>query len=307
MTIKMVLSRSAQAFVMAFLVLTAVFIIMRLSGDPVWLFLPVEATDEDVIRYRHLLGLDKPLYIQYLIYLGRIVRGDFGNSLIYRGSPALEVVLERMPATIELTVFAMLITIFIAIPAGLIAAVKPNTVFSYAVTVVALLGQAAPPFWLGLMMILLFSVKWGLLPTGGRGGILNLVMPSIVLGSWGAARTARLVRAGMIEVLQEDYIRTARSKGLPERVTVVRHALKNALLPVLSILGLTIGAMLGGAVITETVFAWPSVGRLIVQSILKRDFPVVQVAVVLISFIFVVSNFVVDVLYTIVDPRIRYN
>jgi len=155
-------------------------------------------------------------------------------------------------------------------------------------------------------MILLFSVTWGLLPTGGRGGILNLIMPSIVLGSWGAARIARLVRAGMLEVLDQDYIRTARSKGLPERVTVLRHALKNALLPVLSTLGLTVGAMLGGAIITETVFAWPGIGRLIVQSILRRDFPVVQVTSVLMAIIFIASNFVVDILYTVVDPRIRY-
>jgi peptide/nickel transport system permease protein/oligopeptide transport system permease protein len=197
--------------------------------------------------------------------------------------------------------------VIIAIPAGLIAAVRPNTIISQIVMLLALLGQAMPGFWLGVMMILLFSVQLGLLPTGGRGTPLHLVMPAIVLGSWGAAKITRLTRAGMQEVMGEDFIRTARSKGLQERSVLFGHALRNALLPVLSALGLTVGVMLGGAIITETVFAWPGVGRLIVQSVLKRDFPVVQVATILLAVIFIASNLTVDILYTVVDPRIRYD
>ena len=306
MNARLALIRLVQSFITAFLVFTAVFFIMRLSGDPTLLFLPPDATQEDMDRFRHQMGWDRPLVIQYFDYLGDVVRGDFGESLAY-GSPAFQVVWERLPATLELTAVAFVLTILIAIPAGLIAAVKPNTVLSRAVMFLALMGQAMPGFWLGVMMILLFSVALGLLPTGGRGGVLNLIMPAVVLGSWGAAKITRLTRAGMYEVLQDDYIRTARSKGIVERSVIVRHALKNALLPILSALGLTVGAMLGGAIITETVFAWPGVGRLIVQSVLKRDFPVVQVTTILLSVIFLLSNLTVDILYTVVDPRIRYD
>jgi len=306
MNVRIALTRVVQGVITAFLVFTAVFFIMRLSGDPTLLFLPPDATQEDIERFRHDMGWDQPLVVQYFSYLGGVVQGDFGDSLAYGGS-ALTVVLERLPATLELTLVAFALTILIAIPAGLIAAVKPNTVISQFVMVIALIGQAMPGFWLGVMMILLFSVAWGLLPTGGRGGALHLIMPAIVLGSWGAAKITRLTRAGMYEVLGDDYIRTARSKGLQERSVIISHALRNALLPVLSALGLTIGIMLGGAIITETVFAWPGVGRLIVQSVLKRDFPVVQVAAILLSVIFILSNLTVDVLYTVVDPRIRYD
>jgi peptide/nickel transport system permease protein len=305
MNARLALIRLVQGVFTVFLVFTVVFFIMRLAGDPTLLFLPPDATQEDIERFRAEMGWDQPLVVQYVRYMGDVVRGDFGDSLTYGGS-ALEVVLERLPATLELTFVAFAITVIIAIPAGLIAAVKPNAVFSQIILVLALVGQAMPGFWLGVMMILLFSVALGLLPTGGRGGVPNIIMPAIVLGSWGAAKITRLVRAGMYEVLGDDYVRTARGKGVPERVVITRHALKNALLPVLSALGLTLGAMLGGAIITETVFAWPGVGRLIVQSILKRDFPVVQVGVVLLSIIFILGNLTVDVLYTVVDPRIRY-
>ena len=305
MNARLALIRLVQGFITIFLVFTVVFFIMRLAGDPTLLFLPPDATQEDIDRFRAEMGWDQPVVVQYLRYMGDVVRGDFGDSLTYGGS-ALEVVLERLPATLELTLVAFAITVVIAIPAGLIAAVKPNAFFSQIILVLALVGQAMPGFWLGVMMILLFSVALGLLPTGGRGGVENIIMPAIVLGSWGAAKITRLTRAGMYEVLGDDYVRTARGKGVPERVVITRHALKNALLPVLSALGLTVGAMLGGAIITETVFAWPGVGRLIVQSVLKRDFPVVQVGVVLLSIIFLISNLTVDVLYTVVDPRIRY-
>jgi peptide/nickel transport system permease protein len=295
-----------QGIITAFLVFTAVFFIMRLSGDPTLLFLPPEATQEDIDRFRREKGWDRPIVVQYFDYLGDVLRGDFGESLAYSG-PALDTVLERLPATLELTLVAFAITVVIAIPAGLLSAVRPNALISQLVMILALVGQAMPGFWLGVMMILLFSVSLGWLPTGGRDGPLNLVMPAIVLGSWGAAKITRLTRAGMQEVLGDDYIRTARSKGLPEQLVLIRHALRNALLPILSALGLTVGAMLGGAIITETVFAWPGVGRLIVQSVLRRDFPVVQVATVLLAIIFLASNLVVDILYTVVDPRIRYD
>ncbi len=306
MNLRLALVRLVQGTMTAFLVFTVVFFIMRLSGDPTLLFLPPDASQEDIDRFRSEQGWDRPLIVQYVDYLGDVVRGDFGQSLTYSDS-ALGIVLERLPATLELTGVAFALTILIAIPAGLIAAVKPDTIISQAVMTVALVGQAMPGFWLGVMMILHFTVPLGWLPTGGRGTALQLVMPAVVLGSWGAAKITRLTRAGMLEVLQEDYIRTARSKGLAERIVLIRHALRNALLPVLSALGLTVGAMLGGAIITETVFAWPGVGRLIVQSVLKRDFPVVQVATVLLAVIFILSNLVVDILYTVVDPRIRYD
>ncbi len=305
MNLRLILIRLVQGVMTAFLVFTVVFFIMRLSGDPTMLFLPAEATQADMVRFRQEMGWDRPLVVQYVRYLGDVVRGDFGNSLAYE-APALGVVLDRLPATLELTAVAFLLTVLIAIPAGLIAAVRPNTLISRIVMFVALVGQAMPGFWLGVMMILLFSVTFRLLPTGGRGGLANLIMPSIVLGSWGAAKITRLVRAGMSEVLTQDYIRTARGKGMTERAVILTHALRNALLPVLSALGLTVGAMLGGAIITETVFAWPGVGRLIVQSVLKRDFPVVQVSTVLLAAIFILSNLLVDILYTVVDPRIRY-
>ena len=306
MNIRLALIRLVQGTITAFLVFTAVFFIMRLSGDPTLLFLPPEASQEDIDRFRQEMGWDRPLVVQYVSYLGDVVQGDFGQSLSY-SSPALEIVLDRLPATLELTAVAFALTVLIAIPAGLFAAVRPDTIASQVVMTLALVGQAMPGFWLGVMMILLFSVRLGWLPTGGRETPLHLVMPAIVLGSWGAAKITRLTRAGMQEVLGDDYIRTARSKGLPERIVLIRHALRNAMLPVLSSLGLTVGAMLGGAIITETVFAWPGVGRLIVQSVLKRDFPVVQVATVLLAVIFILSNLVVDVLYTVVDPRIRYD
>lgn len=302
---RLVLFRLVQGLITAFLVFTFVFFIMRLAGDPTLLYLPADATQEDIERFRQEKGWDQPLVVQYGRYMGEVVQGDFGDSLSY-GTSALKVVLERLPATLELTIAAFILTVVIAIPAGLFAAVQPNSVLSRFTTVLALIGQAMPGFWLGVMMILLFSVKLGWLPTGGRGDFSNLIMPAIVLGSWGAAKITRLTRATMHEVLHEDYTRTARSKGLPSRLVLWRHSLKNALLPVLSALGLTVGAMLGGAIITETVFAWPGVGRLIVQSVLKRDFPVVQVSVVLLSLIFILSNLVVDILYTVVDPRIRY-
>lgn len=306
MNLRLILIRVVQGLLTTFLVFTVVFFIMRLSGDPTMLFLPAEATQEDIERFRAEKGWDQPLVVQYVRYLGDVVQGDFGESLSYRTS-AMDVVLERLPATLELTAVAFILTILIAIPAGLIAAVRPDTILSRIVMFVALVGQAMPGFWLGVMMILLFSVTFKLLPTGGRDGIANLIMPSVVLGSWGAAKITRLVRAGMNEVLSQDYIRTARGKGMPESRVIIGHALRNALLPVLSALGLTVGAMLGGAIITETVFAWPGVGRLIVQSVLKRDFPVVQVATVLLAIIFIASNLVVDILYTVVDPRIRYD
>lgn len=306
MNVRLALIRLVQGAITAFLVFTVVFFIMRLSGDPTLLFLPPDASQEDIERFRHERGWDRPLLVQYVDYLGNVLTGDFGESLTY-GGPALQIVVERLPATLELTAVAFALTVIIAIPAGLIAAVKPDTLLSQLVMTVALLGQAMPGFWLGVMMILLFSVRLGVLPTGGRGTPLHLIMPGIVLGSWGAAKITRLTRAGMQEVLNDDYIRTARSKGLPERIVLYRHALRNALLPVLSALGLTVGAMLGSAIITETVFAWPGVGRLIVQSVLKRDFPVVQVATVLLAIIFLLSNLVVDILYTVVDPRIRYD
>ena len=305
MNSRLVLIRVLQGILTGFLVFTIVFFITRLSGDPTLLFLPPEANTEDIERFRHDMGWDRPIVVQYFDYLGNALTGDFGRSLTYNVS-ALNVVLERLPATLELTGVAFTLTVLIAIPAGLIAAVKRNTILSQIVMIVALLGQAMPGFWLGVMMILLFSVRLGWLPTGGREGLANLVMPSIVLGSWGAAKITRLTRAGMLEVLGEDYIRTARSKGLSERYVLTRHALANALLPILSTLGLTVGAMLGGAIITETVFSWPGIGKWAVDGIFDHDMPILRAYILLMGCLFVFVNLLIDILYVWIDPRVRY-
>lgn len=281
-----------------------VFALLFLTGDPAALMLPVDASPEQLAQFRRQLGLDDPLPVQYARFLGGVVRGDFGTSLRSR-EPALPLVLERLPATLQLAFAAFALSVAIAIPLGILSAVRRRTWVDRAAMSFALLGQSVPVFWLGIMLILLLSVQMRWFPSGGRGGPETLVLPMITLGLFGTARTARLVRSGMLEVLRQDYVRTAYAKGLRRATVLRRHALKNALIPVITILGLDLAALLGGAVITETVFSWPGVGRLVVTSIQGRDYPVVQAAVFAIASSYILINLLVDVVYAYLDPRIR--
>jgi ABC-type dipeptide/oligopeptide/nickel transport system permease component len=282
-----------------------VFLILHLTGDPALLLLPPDSTAEDIAKFRRAMGFDDPWPVQYLRFLKGAVRGDFGES-VRHGEPAMGLVVERLPATFELAGAGLLIALSLAIPAGIISAVRRNTVVDYVSTVVALLGQAMPTFWLGIMLILVFSVRLSWLPSSGRGDLEHLILPAITLGLFTTARITRLTRSGMLEVLGQDYIRTARAKGVSEPPVVWKHALKNASIPIVTIVGIELGTLLGGSVITETIFAWPGVGRLSVQAIFNRDYPVVQAAVFLLASTFVIVNFLVDVVYTYLDPRIRF-
>ena len=300
-----VLRRLWQAVLVLFGVSIVVFMILHLTGDPAALLLPPDATAEDVARFRTAMGFDDPWIVQYGRFLKGALRGNFGESLRH-GEPAMDLVLERLPATFQLAGAGLLLALCLAIPAGIISAVKRNTAIDYFSTVVALLGQAMPTFWLGIMLILVFSVRLNWLPSSGRGDIQHLVLPAVTLGLFTTARITRLTRSGMLEVLGQDYIRTARAKGVSESPVVWKHALKNASIPIVTIVGIELGTLLGGSVITETIFAWPGVGRLSVQAIFNRDYPVVQAAVFILASTFVVVNFLVDIVYTYLDPRIRF-
>lgn len=301
-----IVSRLYQAVLVLFGVSAVVFLLLRLSGDPALLMLPQDATKEAVEQFRHTHGFDRPLYVQFWHFLVGAVQGDLGESLKFN-QPAFSLVLERFPATIELAVAALVLSILIGIPLGIISAVKRNSLTDTFAMVFSMLGQSIPSFWLGIMLILLFSVHWQIFPPFGRGGVSHLVLPAISLSTWSAARVARLTRSGMIEVLGQDYIRTARAKGLASSMIVQRHALKNAILPIITVLGLDLGALLGGAVITETIFAWPGVGQLAMQSIYSRDYPVVQATVLLVAASYVLVNLAVDVTYGYLNPRIRFD
>jgi len=312
-----------QSLLVLFGISLIVFVLLHLSGDPAILLMPPDATKEDIDNFRKLMGFNDPLFLrwppweylnppwrpvtetQYGRFMGGLVRGDFGLSFRHQ-QPALGLVLERMPATVQLTLAAMLIAVCAAIPVGILSAVRRNSGVDHAGMVLALLGQSMPVYWLGIMLILLFAVRLNLLPAFGSGSLRHLILPAITLGAFSMARIARLTRSGMLEVLGQEYVRTARAKGLAERRIILKHALKNAAIPVITVIGLDLGTLLGGAVITETIFAWPGVGRLAVQAIANRDYPVVQSAVFVLASIFVLINFLVDILYTYVDPRVAY-
>jgi peptide/nickel transport system permease protein len=281
-----------------------VFVILRLSGDPVALLLPQEASEEDFIRLRHELGFDRSILVQYLIFAGNALRGDFGDS-IRSFVPAIDLVFERLPATILLAVAALSVAIAIAFPAGVIAGLNRNTAIDRVVMVASVIGQGMPVFWLSLLLILVFSVHLHLLPTSGYGRIEHLVLPASALGLYTAARLSRLIRSGVIDVASQDFVRGAHAKGLPRRWVISRYIVRNALLPIVTVIGLDFTALLGGAVITETIFGWPGVGRLTIESIGRRDFPVIQASVMLLATIYVLVNFAIDIIYTMIDPRIR--
>jgi peptide/nickel transport system permease protein len=299
-----VLARLAQSALVVLLSLTAVFGMVRLGGDPVLLFLPMDIQAKDVNEIRQRMGFNDPLLVQYGRFMAGAVRGDFGESLRYRRD-AFGLVLERLPATLLLAGAAMVLTLVAAVPLGVVTAVRRDTLVDHVGTLATVLGQATPGFWLGLMLIYVFAVQLRWLPTGGYGTLAQLIMPAVVLAAFYSARVARLTRSAMLEVLGEEYIKTARAKGLAEGRVIAKHTLRNAAIPIVTLAGLEAGQLLGGAVITETIFAWPGLGRLTVQALLNRDFPVVMAAVSFTSVVYTLMNLGVDLAYGWLDPRIR--
>ena len=299
-----VLARLAQSALVVLLSLTAVFGMVRLGGDPVLLFLPMDIQAKDVNEIRQRLGFNDPLLVQYGRFMAGALRGDFGESLRYRRD-AFGLVLERLPATLVLAGASMALTLVVAVPLGVITAVRRDTLVDHVGTLATVLGQATPGFWLGLMLIYLFAVQLRWLPTGGYGTLAQLIMPSVVLAAFFSARVARLTRSAMLEVLGEEYIKTARAKGLGEGRVISKHTLRNSAIPIVTLAGLEAGQLLGGAVVTETIFAWPGLGRLTVQALLNRDFPVVMAAVSFTSVVYTLMNLGVDLAYGWLDPRVR--
>ncbi len=297
-------ARLAQTVLVVFLSLTAVFGMVRLTGDPVLLFMPMDIQAKDVDEFRERLGFNDPLAVQYARFLGAAVRGDFGESLRYRRD-ALGLVLERLPATLLLAGAALALTLLVAVPLGVLSAVRRDTAFDHVSTVITVLGQATPGFWLGLMLIYVFAVQLRWLPTGGMGTAAHVVMPAAVLAAFYSARVARLTRSAVLDTLGEDYVLTARAKGLAETRVIGKHTLRNSAIPIVTLAGLEAGQLLGGAVVTETIFAWPGLGRLTVQALLNRDFPVVMAAVSFTSIVYTLMNLLVDVAYGWLDPRVR--
>jgi ABC-type dipeptide/oligopeptide/nickel transport system permease component len=301
-----VLRRLLHAVFVIWGVVTVVFFLVRLTGDPTGFLVDQTATQAEIAHVRHLLGLDRPLYVQYVDFLLAVPRGDFGTS-IREKRPAMRMVLEHFwPATVELSLAAIVLSTLVAIPLGVVSATRKDTMVDHLSRVSSLFLQSMPSFWLGLVLILIFAVGLqGLLPSYGSGSLRHLILPAVTLAAAPLAQNVRLIRAGMLEVLSQDYIRTARAKGLAERLVIYRHALRNAAIPVITVTGLSLGFMLSGTIIIETVFSWPGLGRLIVQAVPGRDFPVIQAGVFVFAVIFVGINLLVDVLYTVVDPRVR--
>jgi peptide/nickel transport system permease protein len=275
-----------------------------LPGDPAVLFLGEEATPENLARFRAKLGFDRPLIVQYGDWLGRALQGDLGRS-IRTNQPVVQAIVERLPVTLRLIAFSMVISLAIAVPLGIVSAVKRNSGVDLASTFFALFGFSTPNFWLGLILIYVFALLLRWLPASGFDGVRSLILPSITLGTALAALVTRQLRSGMLEVLRQDYVRTAQAKGLADRMVIGKHALKNALISVVTVIGLQIGALLGNTIITESLFALPGVGRLMIDSVFSRDFFVVQGVILFLAVGYVVANLAVDILYSYLDPRIR--
>jgi ABC-type dipeptide/oligopeptide/nickel transport system permease component len=304
--IRYILRRLVLLVPLLFGVSILIFMAMRLiPGDPARLALGAEATQDQVQLMRRQWGLDQPLPVQYAYWIGHALQGDWGRSTVSR-VPASEEIALRLPATLRLAAVSVLIATALGVGFGVLAAVRHNSWVDRVSMMLALVGVCTPSFWLGLMLILVFSVQLGWLPSFGQGGVDHLVLPALTLGAGAAALIARVTRSSLLEVMGADYLRTARAKGLAEHAVIARHALRNALIPVLTLLGLEFGGLLAGAIVTETVFAYPGIGLLLVNSIANRDFPVVQPALLLFAVQFVLVNLLVDVLYAVVDPRISY-
>lgn len=293
-----------QSVPILYIVSLIVFILVFLAGDPTVMLVPEYATEEDRLTLVAAWGLDRPVYIQYLRYMGNILTGDFGTSYGY-GTSALPIVLERVPATLLLTAAASVVAIVIAVPTGVVAALRPNTSLDYAVSGASVLGKAMPSFWVGIMLILVFGVYLRLLPVSGSGTFAHLVLPAVTLGIAFAADLTKLLRASMLEALGQDYIRTAYAKGIPDWLVISKHALRNAAIPTLTMTSWHVVALLGGALVTETVFAWPGLGQLIVQAVYNKDMAVIQISVFVITIMTLLVNFATDILYRLIDPRVR--
>jgi peptide/nickel transport system permease protein len=277
-------------------------------GDPVRIMMGQTADQHTIKMIRDELGLDQPLYIQYFKLLSRLLKGDLGRS--YKSNRSvLRMILDRFPATAKLAISAMVVAIIIGVTAGIISAIKPYSIWDYLFMTGALMGVSMPVFYLGLMLIVLFAIKLNILPVGGYGDgqIQYLILPAITLGTMQAGRIARMTRSSMLEVIEKDYIKTARSKGLSEKVVVIKHALRNAMVPVITVIGTQLGYLLGGTVLTETTFSWPGLGRLVVDAVRARDFPLIQGTVIFLAVIFIIINLLVDLGYGFLDPRIRYD
>ncbi|MEH7308534.1 ABC transporter permease [Neobacillus drentensis] len=299
-----VIKRLIQVVVVVLLALTVVFFLIRLSGDPTALFLPPDAPREQIEQYRQMLGFNRPLYIQYWEFMVNAIQGDFGQSLRSR-EDALPLVLDRLPATFQLAISSLILSLVISIPLGMLSAYRRNSVFDRISVAFTVLGQAVPSFWLGLLLIYFFAAQLNFLPSGGAGSIVHLILPMLTLAAYSVARFTRFTRSTMLDVLRKDYIRTGKSSGVPTIRLVGRYALKNSLIPIITLVALDLGTLLGGAVITEVVFAWPGIGRLLMQSLMNRDFPIVLAGVFIIALIYSVINFIVDILYAYVNPQIR--
>lgn len=316
--------RLAQSVIVLIGVTLISFIALQIGGDPTYLFVSENASTEEIERARALLGFDRPLHVQYLSYVWNVMQGDFGNSLSYR-QPAMNVVLGALPATIELTFFSLVLAISLSIPLGIFSALHRGKPVDGGIMTFAMIGQSIPNFWMGIMMILFFGLYLRWFPISGHvpflvplfqgdlsrafanlpQSIYYMIMPAIAVGSYTLARNARLVRSSMLEVLQQDYVRTARSKGIAERRVIVSHALRNAWLPVVTMIGLEFGFLLGGVVVVETVFSYPGIGRLVFNAINQRDIPVVQASVIVLALVFIVLNLIVDLIYVRLDPRVK--
>ena len=300
-----ILKRLLQGVVAIVGALLIVFVAQRLSGDPVALMLPMDAGEEEFAAMRAALGLDRPLPLQFAIFLGQALQGDFGQSYQWE-SAAMPLLLDRLPATLELALAGLVFALLLAIPLGVVSALHRGGIVDRAAKLFAMLGQAVPGFWIGLLLILFVAVELQWLPAFGRGGLSHLVLPAIALGWYPVAAMTRTLRSAMLDILDSDYVRMERAIGLPERWIVWRYALRNAMVPLVTMIGVYFANMLGGAFVIEVVFAWPGVGRAVVDAVFARDFPVVQAGVVLAAVVFVVVNLVVDLSYGLIDPRIRH-
>jgi ABC-type dipeptide/oligopeptide/nickel transport system permease component len=296
--------RLIQLVLVLLVVCSLLFFLLRVSGDPAAMVAGQNASPESIEAIRHSLGLDRPLWQQYLAFLQGVATLNLGDSITTRHG-ALDMVMQRVPATVALTLAAFGIALTIALPVGVVTAVRPRSALSNVATLVAFLGQSMPVFWLGLLLILVFAVDLHWLPSSGGGDLPHLLLPAICLALLPLAKVLRLTRSGMLEVLHQDYVRTARAKGMAEPRVLGQHAFRNMLIPIITVLGVDLAQLLGGAVVIETVFAWPGVGRLMVDSVSGRDYPVVQAAVLMIATLVVVLNLVVDLVYHVLDPRIR--
>jgi peptide/nickel transport system permease protein len=302
-----IIVRVFHALIALFAVSLIIFALTHASGDPTDVLLPEEATMEDEIRLRAFWGLDKPLHVQYVVYLGNIFTGNFGQSIKWPGKSTRDLILLRLPATLQLSAFAFAVSVGLSLPLGIISAVKKDTGWDYGGKLFALLGQSLPNFWVGIMLMWIFAVQFDFFPTSGRGGLHHMVLPSIALGAFSLASGMRLSRSSMLDVLDSEYVKLARIKGIPEWKVIWKHCLRNAALVPVTYFGIQLAGLITGSVIIETVFAWPGVGLLAIEAVRARDFQVVQSVVLFFSGIYIVCNLLVDIAYAYLDPRIRYD